>query len=550
MVYCPNCGTELREGAAFCPTCGQAVAAPAGGGTETPAYPAGPAAEEAPPPAYIPPEEEKKSGFSLKKLLPVIIAAAVIVVAGLVLILTLGGGGGGGKSGVELDRRSAARCYFDEDETAFIRFSDGTCVKLTMNDGVETAYLTPDEKNIVVLTEEGDLYISDKSLKKMKKVESEVADFSFVSDKGFYYETEDEELFRYSFKSGSAVKVTDDTGEIGGYALSRNDFAMLYVLDDKLCRLSSDGKSGEKLTGVEDNCTPLLISDDGKTAVWAEYDSGELTFYSWEGKDKQKLGKLEGSSPRIIASADMKLMILYSSSSEVFLIWKKGKEPVKAKLPDGISGVRTGDGPLARSSGVKELYIQSGDALYRVSLDGEKTKLASGVRSYSIADGKIIYVKQDGSLRCGKLGKDEIKNEEKLDKDVGSYGFTLNGKYIYYIKDTEKDDSVLYGYRLGAKAPVKIDDDVYDWRVSLSGDTVVYFTDVSGSSGDLRIAKLGKESTRIAADVYRGTLTSGYYYNYIDPKGFWFFKDIDDGYADLYYWNGKSAKKAAEAIDY
>ena len=149
-----------------------------------------------------------------------------------------------------------------------------------------------------------------------------------------------------------------------------------------------------------------------------------------------------------------------------------------------------------------------------------------------------------------KLGKDEIKNEEKLDKDVGSYGFTLNGKYIYYIKDTEKDDSVLYGYRLGAKAPVKIDDDVYDWRVSLSGDTVVYFTDVSGSSGDLRIAKLGKERTRIAADVYRGTLTSGYYYNYIAPKGFWFFKDIADGYADLYYWNGKSAKKAAEAIDY
>ncbi len=550
MAFCPNCGSQLPEGVSFCPTCGQPLAAKTAGAAEVPVYPAEAAAgADQAQVEYPAPEGEKKPGSPGKKLIPVLIAAAVVVVAGLILILSLGQGGG--KSGVDLTRRSAQRFYLDEDEAAYFPFPDGSCVKLEEKDGVTNAYLTPDGKRIVVLTQEGDLYLTDKSLKTKKKVESEVARISYLSDKGFLYTTEDDELFRYSFGSGSAVELTDDVDEINGLTSSRNGFGMLYILDDKLYRLPSEGKAAEKLTGVDGNCQLLLFSDDGKTVIWAESADNEVTFYSWEGKDKLKLGKLEGSSPRLLSSADQKLLVLYCSNSEVFLIWKKGKDPVKGKLSDGISAIRTAEGPLSRSSsGVKELYIQSGDALYRMTLNGEKTKLASGVQSFSIADGLILWLKQDGSLRCGKLGKDEIKNEEKLDKDVGSVNFSLNGRYAYYLKDTEKEDSVLYGYKLGSKAPVKIDDDVYTWRLSLSGDTVVYFTDVSGNSGDLRIADLGKESRKVAADVYRGSVESGYYYNIIDPNGFWFFKDIDANYGDLYYWNGKNAKKVAEGIDY
>lgn len=555
MVYCPNCGTELREGAAFCPTCGQAVAAPAGGGTETPVYPAGPAAGEAPPPAYIPPAEEKKPGLSLKKLLPVIIAAVVIVAAGLILILTLGKGGGGGKSTVDLNRRAAQRCYLDEDEVAYLRCSDGSCVKLKESDGVKTAYLTPDEKHIMVLTEEGDLYITDKSLKKKTKVESEVNYLSYVSNKGFLYQTEDEEVFRYSFQANGPVKVASDSDDVSGVAFADDSHGMLFVMDEKLYRLTSDGKTAEKLTGVGENARPLLLSNDGKTVIWAESsDSREITFYSWEGKEKKKLGKLEGANPRIISSTDNRLMVLYSSDSDSILLWKTGKEAVKVKLSGGLSAVRTGSGPLARSSsGVRELYIQSADNLYRVTLDGEKERLLSGVGTgnWTVADGRILWVKDDGSLRCGKLGKDGITDETKLDKNLtGSVGFSLNGKYIYYIKDTDKDESVLFGYKIGDKEPVRIDDEVYSWRLSPTGDTVAYFTDVTGSSGDLRIMSWGGESRKIASDVYRGTLDSGYYYYSIDPKGFWFFADIHDGYGDMYYWNGKEKTKVAQEIDY
>ena len=563
MVFCPNCGTELREGAAFCPACGQAVAAPAGGDAAPPMRPADPFIGETPPPAddaptadYTPPPE-KKPGLSLKKLLPIIIAAVVIVAAGLVLILTLGrgggsggSGGGGGKSAAALSRREARTPLMDEDEAAWFVCSDGSGIKLDESDGIDEAYMTPDEKYIVVLTEEGDLYITDKSLKKKTKVEDEVGYIGFVGDKGFYYETEEDKVYRYSFKNGSAVKVVGDSDGIGGFALTDDNSGMLFNKDGKMYVLPPNGSEVTKIGSVEDNCTPLFLSGDGKTAIWAESpDGGEYTFYLWEGKDKQKLGKLECSYPVVSAAKDGKLLVLYGYGSDSMLLWKKGKEAVKVKIPGGwYTQVRTADGPLElSSSNVRELYICSEEVLYRVTLDGEKEKLASGVRNaaWSVCKGQLLWVKEDGSLRCGKLGKDGVTDDEKLAKDLGYCWFSSNGQYIYYIKDTDDDDRTLYAYKLGGKEPVKIDDDVYMVNLTFSDDTVLYFTDESGGTGDLKSWTWGGSSRKIADDVNIWTLESGSYYDLIDTKSFSF---ISDG--DLFFWNGKEKKKIAGDIDF
>ncbi len=531
MAFCLNCGNELPEGSRFCPRCGQAQDAP-----EVPV-----SAE----PVSAEPEAEKGRPSPGKKLLPLLIGAAAVVVLGLVLIFTLGRGA---KSSGEITRRSVRYTCTDADGDSWFVFTDGSAVKLKEGDGLRYAYLTPDEKYIVVLTVEGDLYVTDKSLSRKNRVEKDVAYLDYVGEKGFWYRTEDDEIYRYSFQDGGKLKVTGDADGFGMTCTSPDGFGLLYIKTEegKLYMLPSAGKEPMKLGSA---AVPLYLADDGKTAFWTERQAyNEHIFYVWEGKEKEKLGKLQCDWPQVCVSKDGKLAVLFGSGSDSLLIWQKGKEAVKVKIPgEWYTEIRTPAGPLEFvSSGAKELYIQSGGSLYRVDLKGEKEKLLSGVSSggWAITGSQILWVK-DGSLRLGKLDKDGVRDEEKLDQGLDEYWFSCDGKYVYYIKDTEKDDDVLYGYKLGAKEPVKIDRDVYNVWLSPAGDSLVYICDVSGSTGDLKTWTWGGESRKVSGDAVIWNVEGGYYYNFVDAKGFWF---VSAG--DLYFWNGKEKKKLVSEIDY
>ena len=108
MRYCPSCGTEVDENAAFCPTCGQAI--DQGAETEMPAAPAWPEqtappqaptgaqvtqlrdpAEPArtedrpqvPPPAAAPPESRRGPEIELPLTMPVMLSGWLIGVGAL-----------------------------------------------------------------------------------------------------------------------------------------------------------------------------------------------------------------------------------------------------------------------------------------------------------------------------------------------------------------------------------------------------------------------------------------------------------------------------------
>lgn len=256
--------------------------------------------------------------------------------------------------------------------------------------------------------------------------------------------------------------------------------------------------------------------------------------------------------PGLITSTDHEITVLLCSNSDEFLIWKKGKDPAKCRLPDGISSVWTPEGRLDLSpAGGKELVIQSGDALYRVTLDGEKTKLVSGAEAFSVSDGQLLWITEDRSLRCGKLSKDEIRNEETVDEDVGTYWFSLNGRYIYYVKEADDGDCILYGYTPGEKEPVKIgdhDEPAYTLYCSPSGDTVFYFTDVYDDLGELRTWTWGGENRMVANDVSVWSLQSGNRYGLIEPKSFWFLWEAMSFGKDLCFWNGREWTRLASWV--
>ena len=77
-MFCPNCGTQLPDGSAFCGNCGNRLSA---------------APNPAPAPGY-PPVAQPAGSFDIKKFLPIIIgvAAAVLLLALFLIIRPFGGG--------------------------------------------------------------------------------------------------------------------------------------------------------------------------------------------------------------------------------------------------------------------------------------------------------------------------------------------------------------------------------------------------------------------------------------------------------------------------
>lgn len=568
MICCPSCGQPVRDGAAFCPSCGSAMPAPA-----APEYVPAPGYGAA---GYAPqPAPEAKPVGRMKKLLLILIPAAVVIAAGAALLLTLGKrlfAGGEAKDPFLL--RSAVSAFIDEDGNAFIPCTDGSCVKLRDPDGIEKAYLTPDGKHAVVLTREGELYLTDRKQAKQETLKKDVDDISIRSDAGFYF-TADDKYYRYTFGDGSTVKLLNDIYAGGSIVYSQNTMSALYVRDDKLYRLAAGAEEPEKAASSDNQIVPVYISDDGKTVIWSENPySGEYTFMLLEGETKTKLGKMKGGEFFYCSvSKDHKLIVIQDVYGESVLIWKKGDEAVKVKLKSDYSSVYTQDGPLERasSSGLRELYLtdntDGGKNVYRVTLDGEKDRLLSQVTSWTVSGGWILWTDADGVLRCGKLKDGEIAEERELDEDVTQLLPGLYGKYFYYSRGASDDEPELCGYRTGDKSPTRIDSGVdgywlFTVKVSLSGDEIFYLKDMemgdSGGegSGTLMSWSWDGERKKIAEDVYcdysrgislcrSGMLVPWYF---VDARGFWFMTDVEDGCGDLYFWNGKEKTKLASGV--
>ena len=588
MNICSSCGKPLPEGVDFCPDCGQAVTGPASP-PEDRAFPeeSVPVPEEpivseaAAPESPAPVEEEtaapepalpkapdesdpvsQESGALKRKLRLLLVAALAVVVVGVILLVTLGKGQSSGGTKSDLNRRTSVAAFIDEDGVAWIPCSDGSCIKVKEKDEIASACLTPDEKRVVVLTEEGELYIANKDLSKKETVAKDAYSAVFVTDDGFFYVTDNDRLYRYSFKSGSAAKMTNDVDDVRDVAFAQDGCGLLYLRDGKLYILTAGAEEPVKIANTDKDTQPLYLSDDGKTALWGEKtDSGAYTIYLWEKEEKRKLGKVDGRSMDSVVSADQKLFLFWGNGDTgSVLLWEKGKEEgVKVKLDVGWTmKAYTPSGPLEQSSGVKELYLSaSGDegyTVYRVDLAGEKEKLFSKAYDWTVLDGRFYWVKQDGTLLSGKLKGDEITEETELDEDVTRLWMPYGGKHLFYLKGEDRDCE-LYCYKSGEKAPVKVDSDVYGYFILLSpsGDSAVYIKDAdyNSYSGDLMTRSWGGQRTKVSADVFwPGTIGSGMANDDLaQPNAIWFIADVEDDCGTLYFWNGKEKKKLASDVD-
>lgn len=571
-MNCRNCGKELEPDMLFCTACGTKVPeedprqenAPVDAPRE-PVFESGPVDDWGAQSVSVIPEEKPKKK---SRKLPLIIGAVVVLaVAAAVLVMSLIGGGSSGS--VQMNPIYA---QIDEDGNAYLPLMNGKVVKIA--DEVSDAALTPDQQHIVVLLEDGDLYITDTKLSKKTTIASDATNLLAVRNEGFLYSDEDDLYYRVLFKNNKPQEL----GENLALSVADNTLSVLYATDNGGIYTLAAGSDEEVKVGRFDDWVELKsISNDGKISVWVNKDGSTNSLILNEGEERSNLGELTGKYTTVYVtySKDQGLMTVASPYAESMWIKEPGKDAVKVKLGSGISGstIYTDKGQLAdvKASQVGCLYIgaSSGDLcnVYAVTLDGERERILSKVDSFSVTGSKIVYT-DDGDLYIANLKKDTVDKEQKITGSVDTFTMSRNGGYVYFMKDAEDNAGTLYCLKVGAKEAQKVSGDVacltfgsltlMNVRASEDGKTIFFLKDleeIDDSYRDMGILtswSYGKSTTKLASDALYGSFTSYRTDGVISPNSFMFekyaYSDGGDIYVDWMYWNGKEAVKLASDV--
>ncbi len=323
MVICPKCSNELADGAQFCNKCGSKIEAAANEPmvvTEEPAAAETPAATETPAAAYEAPTygaadplaTDPNSGKNTKKVLLIGgIVVGVAAIAAIAIALILNGGSSKSKNNntvylrddqifvhtlgkkdvpFELsddlnDDKNYSTSSVGSDISSFIYVSDSSDLIIypdkidgyentlfyvhgldekaepqKLADDVDSYYVSEDEKSIIYMTFDSDLYQTN--FEEKDKLGSDVYDYYVSPDgKTVCWLTSDSDLYIQEI-GGEKEKVDSDVDYIVEH--SENLDTLIYRSEDKVYRY----KKGEK--------EEKLISD--ASSVVAAYESGEIYY--------------------------------------------------------------------------------------------------------------------------------------------------------------------------------------------------------------------------------------------------------------------------------
>ena len=152
-----------------------------------------PEAEEAEPITEIPtPDTDRKPG---KKIILLAAAAAAVVVLLLICIFSFSGG--------SLAEYPAAIYYqTDTGKETYLTTHNGRSIPLNIEkEDIKTAVLTPDDKHVLVILEDGQLYITDSDMESKTTICDHADSLMYVRSEGFVYCDADKQYYRILFKN-------------------------------------------------------------------------------------------------------------------------------------------------------------------------------------------------------------------------------------------------------------------------------------------------------------------------------------------------------------
>lgn len=524
-------------------------------------------------------EEKRVKTHKRKKKFVVIGAVAAPIVILIIVGLYLFGGRLGIMSKITSNNTDGTEIIAEktDDGIAYIPLLDGSCIAI--NNDVDTAAITKDREHVVVLLNDGTLYVTDKN-QTTKIIIADDCDSIYrynIRNEGFFYIDARENVYKVIFSDFSSHKLGNDIE----FVVAPNSTSVLYATDSgDIYSMRSTETEAYKIGTYLDSVELEAISDDGEISVWVAENDDAQTIILNDGDDKVTLGNTgyEYNYTHVTFSKDQGLLVVESPYNDCIWIKYPGQEPIQVKLGAELrdNTIYTSKGCLsdAQSDDVPSLYISTvadiGTNVYNISMDGDRERLLSKVDNYCIADGYITYTDTEKNLYYAKLDEKNTVDGIKIASDVDMFELTKNGKYVYYMKDCDMDLGILYCYKIGEKEPVKIAsevacDDSWYWgemctTCSTNGSSVLFFKDMEEISetytelGTLMLWSYKDKSTsKISSEVINYSVTSCLQSGDIDTSSFLFKKystldDDDNIYVNLMQYNGTKVTELAADI--
>lgn len=502
-MFCPNCGTENAEGAAFCASCGSAMnAAPVQQDVpevapveETTEVVETVETTEAPKKDLLAPLKplwEKVQPLFQKYKLFVIGAVGVIALILCISILA----SLFSNNGFTAIKRSIA---LDIKDGEVYVISDVKKAKAT---GLEAKYIDEQQVSldgtvVALLTDAGDLAVVKGT--KLTKVASDVVDFKLSEDgTGIAYiaEEDEAELFLYNVKSKKAKSVSNDVYRNSYFVSPDGDSVVFYEKGEDADEAKVMYFTGKKSTKVASGDVNIVgLSNNGKYIYgYARNDDGETILYRYNKKgDRDKLGAFSNSTV-YFNEKHTQILFMYDGKS---YISRNGKEAVKIAsssasllLPDSSeffsnnSGYRT-----APTDNLFNKVYSCGGNLWFIRKNADKSeKLANDASSVTLSeDAKLVYYINKGELKVLKVKHgDNASDKAKVlcDESVSNYVVTSDCKKVYYVNG---GSLYVVNGKTGKGKKTVANDDVSS-ILAINAKDVVYYA----MEGDVYATKGGK----------------------------------------------------------
>lgn len=450
--------------------------------------------------------------------------------------------------------------YFKNNNLYLVDTNDKNYKSHKIMSDVESAYFINDDKNIVILTDDDELYVYD--YRDKKRLEKDVISVEgTVKDKIMY--VKDDTLYIRSVKNGvdDKKKISGSFSSYNYVMVSKNEKYLLYSINN------DDNYDYYKYTIATGKNEKVLTNIASLSGYTENFDSFIYTVHS--GENTVEVSKIftdnYKESDALYEEKDYFLdyiygYITYEEYSELSELENavSRRNSVRELLEDDISFGNSYD-----------VYYQSGN---------DKTKLVSNITSLEKADveNKQIFYSIKNFKNTKKIDIDDVSSytyndiiedyfvydlmykkdgfeETKITTlDNSSVVIYAESKNDFYYKFDTDEKSEFYYIKINSgkvKENKLISDNFYSFSYYKYNGKLIFTENYNKDdlTSDLRIVSAGK-TIEVAYDVF----DSSYLLSYsINDKYLAYYKvtDTDDYIGDYFIYNGKS-KKLFEDINY
>ena len=410
-----------------------------------------------------------------KKQIGLIGVAAVATVAVLGGIICISSNSGS----KEWSQKVSMRGVVDEDDVAHVALSNGKIV--TVDDAMDVV-LSNDERKLIVLDKDQNLYVSDLKGENKKKIDK---DCLMIYDNSGKFITYASEGMRFSYACIETGKKLDCEPEFVYWPINDGNNDIIYFVDSDDEELKAwNGSKDITICEIDDaEYTRILSVNEKGNVIYASCNDDKAKVYITKGSNSEKLCSInmEGRYSNIymnnILGTNTGFLMASNDKHSGYFLDEKQKLH-ELDLDNDIVNVYTKNTDIKNTTDTaKEYYLVTTDdydeynnnyhsrsALmneddyleYQVTYVDKKyntKEIIDDLKGAFISNGYLYYIDKHGNLYEAKLNGSRIKNEKEIDDDVVAIDPTSGNGYIYYVKNASDDGlQDLYVVKHGSEA--------------------------------------------------------------------------------------------------